>query len=154
MERCRNLCRTNKQSGFSLVELLIVVAIITILTAIGYPSYTDYVTRSTRQAAKGAIYQIADRQEQFFLDNRAYAANLSSLGYAADTLSLDREGQWVAAGSADRTYNVDVTNTTATTYTVRAVPQLVQAERDTDCMTLTLTHTNERDQSGASDKCW
>lgn len=143
-----------KQSGFTLIELMIVVAIITILAAVGYPSYTDYVMRSHRQAAKNAAFQIADRQEQFFLDNRQYAPNLSTLGYAADVIGLKRDGQLTTAGDADRTYVMILVNTTATTYTVVAVPQLVQFTRDTDCIALTLTQSGDRDATGPSNECW
>ncbi|MDH4022805.1 MAG: prepilin-type N-terminal cleavage/methylation domain-containing protein, partial [Gammaproteobacteria bacterium] len=74
--------------GFTLIELMIVVAIITILSAIAYPSYIRYVVRSNQQAARSMLYAVADRQEQFFLDNKAYAADLSTLGYDDDTIYL------------------------------------------------------------------
>lgn len=143
-----------RQSGFTLIELMIVVAIITILAAVGYPSYTEYVMRSHRQAAKNAAFRIADRQEQFFLDNRQYAANLSTLGYAADAISIKRDGQFSIAADADRTYVFVIGNPSATTYTVVAVPQLVQATRDMDCQVLTITQTGDRDATGPSTECW
>jgi len=140
--------------GFTLIELMIVVIIVSILAAIGYPSYNEFVTKSRRQAGRNALYQIANRQEQFFLDNKAYAANLTALGYAANTIGLDEDGQFVAVGYAKRTYIVDMINTSATTYTVRAQPQLVQATRDTQCKIYTLTQTGARATSGPGDNCW
>ena len=154
MHHCDKARQAAKQSGFTLIELMIVVAIITILAAVGYPSYTEYVMRSHRQAAKNAAFQIADRQEQFFLDNRQYAPNLSTLGYAADVIGIKRDGQFTTAGDADRTYVFVIGNPSATTYTVVAVPQLVQANRDMDCQVLTLTQTGDRDATGPSDDCW
>jgi type IV pilus assembly protein PilE len=142
------------QSGFTLIELMIVVAIITILAAVGYPSYTEYVMRSHRQAAKNAIFQIADRQEQFFLDNRTYAPTLSTLGYQADVIGLKRDGQLTTTADPDRTYLLAMGNTSATTYTLAAVPQLVQAARDTDCAVLLMTQSGDRDVTGPSDECW
>lgn len=144
-------CNAN---GFSLIELMIVIVIVSILAAVAYPSYTDYVTKSRRQAGKNMIYQIADRQEQFFLDNKSYAANLTTLGYAANIIGVGQDGQLTDSGDAERSYVVDLTNTAATTYTVRITPQLVQAQNDTKCMTLTLTHTGVRGQSGTGTNCW
>jgi type IV pilus assembly protein PilE len=142
------------QSGFTLIELMIVVAIITILAAVGYPSYTDYVMRSHRQAAKNAIFQIADRQEQFFLDNRSYAATLMALGYPANVIGLKRDGQLTTSADPDRTYILAMGAPTATTYTLAAVPQLVQAGRDTDCAILFMTQSGDRDATGPSEECW
>ena len=143
-------------AGFTLVETMIVVVILSILAAIGYPSYIEYVVRSHRQAARAALYQVADRQEQFFSDNKRYAATLDELNYAAEVIGLDQDGQFTAADSDDRTYRVtlDADDASDTTYTVQSIPDLVQAERDTDCGTLSLTHTGERDQTGAAENCW
>ena len=150
-----NYDKATSESGFTLIELMIVVVIIALLAAVGYPSYTDYVTRSHRQAGKNLVYAIADRQEQFFQDNKQYAPNLTSLGFAADTIGIARDGQPTTAGDADRTYVLDITNPGALTYTVRAVPQLVQAANDgAKCGTLTLTHMGERDKTGTWDRCW
>lgn len=73
--------------GFTLMELMITVAIVGILAAIAYPSYTDYVIRGHRAAAKSEMMDIANRQQQYFLANRGYAtkAQLEDGGYAPPT---------------------------------------------------------------------
>ena len=154
MHQFENAGHQHRQHGFTLIELMIVVAIVTILAAVGYPSYTDYVMRSHRQAAKNAAFQIADRQEQFFLDNRSYALDLTQLGYPAAVIGMKRDGQYTTSSDADRTYVMVLVNTTATTYTVLVVPQLVQWQRDTDCVALTLTQSGDRDATGPSTECW
>ncbi len=146
--------RGSVSAGFTLIEMLIVVVIIALLAAIGYPSYTDFVTRSRRQAAQNTLLQLADRQEQFFLDNKRYAPDLTALGYAASMMGLDQDGQLTGPRVADRTYLVGIQAATPLTYTLQAVPQLVQAERDTDCGTLSLDSTGIRDQTGAGNRCW
>ena len=140
--------------GFTLIELLVVVAIVGVLAAIAYPSYSQYVTRTNRSAAQSMLLQIADRQEQFFSDNKSYAATLTALGYPADAIGVNDEGAAVPAASADRLYAIRLSNTTAMTFTVNATPQLSQAARDGGCQTLTLTHTGLRGQTGPGNDCW
>lgn len=69
--------------GFSLIELMIAVAIVAILAAVAYPSYQQHVIRGHRAAAQAQMLDLANRQQQFLLANRAYAtkAALESNGY-------------------------------------------------------------------------
>jgi type IV pilus assembly protein PilE len=71
------------QPGFTLVELLVTVVVISILLGIAVPSYRQYVVRSKRTAAQAAMMDIASREQQFLLANRAYAdkPTLEANGY-------------------------------------------------------------------------
>lgn len=69
------------QKGFTLVELMITVAIIAVLTAIALPNYQQYVIRSNRVAAQSQMMDIANREQQFLLANRVYA-NKATLGFS------------------------------------------------------------------------
>jgi len=138
----------------SLIELLVAVTILGIVSSIAIPSYIQYMTRTKRTVGKTLLLQVADRQEQFFADNKAYAPDLTTLGYPADNLAVDDKGAPVPAASSDRLYMITLTNTTASTFTANAAPQLVQASRDTECLTLTLTHTGLRDTTGGGVNCW
>ena len=143
-----------RQRGVTLLELMVVVVIVAVLASIGYPSYMGYITRANRVAAKSLLLQVADRQEQFFANNKRYANDLTDLGYAANGFMIDDTGAFAADGADGRIYQIRLSNTTPMTYTVNAVPQMRQAGHDTQCMTLTLTHTAVRGQTGASAECW
>ena len=117
----------NKIQGFTLIELMIVVAIIGILTAVALPYYGDYVIRAKVPEATSALAAKRVQMEQFFLDNRTYAAapacdldNASSSYFtiscpvAADAVSY----QIVAAGTgsmAGFTYTIDESNVKTST---------------------------------------
>lgn len=76
--------RVPKQGGFTLIELMIATAIVAILAAIAYPAYTRHIVKSNRTAAQAQMLDIASREQQFLLANRAYAAKaaLETSGYA------------------------------------------------------------------------
>lgn len=69
----------NKNRGFTLIELMIAVAVLGILAAVAYPSYTNYLVKGNRAAAKAFLLDVAQKQQQYLLDNRAYAATAADL---------------------------------------------------------------------------
>jgi type IV pilus assembly protein PilE len=83
-----------RASGFTLIEIMIVVAIIGILAAIAVPQYTDYITRSQLVQAHAGLSDFRVRMEQFYQDNRTY-----------DGAGLDNCGATAPAGAADFAFN-------------------------------------------------
>lgn len=69
-----------RPAGFSLIELMIVVAIIGILASIAWPNYQEYIRKTNRTAAKSFLMEVMQRQQQYLLDARSYAATLTDLG--------------------------------------------------------------------------
>jgi type IV pilus assembly protein PilE len=150
----KNFRQSQIQAGVTLLELMIVVVIIAIIASAAYPLYTQYVVRAKRAAGTTMLLQVADRQQQYFMDNKQYASSLESLGYTANPFMMDDQGAVVADADPERIYNIELSDTTATSYTATAEPQEQQAEKDTECGSLTLTHAGEKGQSGAGGNCW
>lgn len=94
--------RRVRQGGFTLIELMITTAIVAILAAVAYPSYTRYIVRSNRTAAQAQMMDIANRQQQFLLANRAYAskATLEASGYSLPTNVSNKYGYTITVGAS------------------------------------------------------
>ena len=142
-----------RQRGVTLIELMVVAAIIAIISAFAYPSYERYIVRSKRAVAQNALLQVADRQQQFFMDNKRFAADLTNLGYTANPFAIDDEGRATVPGNVDAVYSLALSNVTATTWTVTAAPLNGQLSRDTICGSLTLTQAGTKGSSLGGD-CW
>jgi type IV pilus assembly protein PilE len=126
--------------GFTLIELMITVAIIGILAGIAYPSYQDSVRKSRRADAKGALLGFANAMERYFTENNTYED--AAVG-PADTgpPRIYKTTSPVDGGPAY--YNLTISAATVNTYTLNAARTGVQS---TDkCGTLTLTQTGARD---------
>ncbi|MFH1603931.1 MAG: type IV pilin protein [Pseudomonadota bacterium] len=86
------MTRNPRSRGFTLIELMIVVAIIGILAAIAYPSYRNHIQKGHRASAQAFLMDAAQRQQQYFLDNRAYAPDLGTLfGTATNDAAVPSE---------------------------------------------------------------
>jgi type IV pilus assembly protein PilE len=82
--------------GFTLIELMIVVAVVALLTTIALPSYQRYVQKSRRTDAKNAVLDLASREERFFSVNNTYTNSAPALGYGAASafpLAVNASGQ-------------------------------------------------------------
>lgn len=68
-----------KQRGFTLIELMITVAVVGILAAVAYPSYQNAMVKNRRAAAQAFLADVAQREQQFLMDNRAYTDSTTTL---------------------------------------------------------------------------
>jgi type IV pilus assembly protein PilE len=138
------------QRGFTLIELMITVAIVAILAAVAYPAYTSYLVRTKRVAAQSFMQTVGSRQEQAMLNARSYFS--VATGTAAEWTAVSMT---VPAEVASN-YILTVASSASPSYTVTAVPQGVQATKDAKCGTLRLTNTGVKSITGTSTvaECW
>mgnify|MGYP001817422466 CR=1 FL=1 len=146
--------QAKRAAGFTLIELMIAIAVVAIIMTVALPSYEGHTLRTKRSLAKAELLKIMARQEQFFLNNRVYSTTLAPLGFA-DPYVIDADTNMVAAASTDRIYSISFASSSATAYQLQAVPQLRQA-KDTSCGTLRITSTGVKSITGggSTNSCW
>lgn len=165
----RTNCRTFSdtpgmwQSGFTLIELMIVVVVIAILAAVAYPSYISSVVKTKRAAAEGCVTQYSTAMERFYTANLRYDQDIAA-GAAnpavgsPPALTLDCASN--QNSGADYDFAIVATAPDAAvnpnTYTVTATPKGAQASRDTLCGALSIDQAGTRTVSGSGGlaKCW
>ena len=147
------------KNGFSLIELMIVIAIVAILAAVAVPSYQSSVRKTNRQDAREALLQFASAQEKYRLANSKYATAsefASELGYSGNTFDSSAGKYQVSA------VNDLCATTEDSCYAVKAVAQSGQ-DADTSCSSFVLLSDGRRGSKatgatswsfGADDKCW
>ena len=130
--------------GFTLIELVVAIAIVGILAVIAYPAYQEQIRKGRRPEGQGALVELANVQQQFFSDNFTYTGTLSNLGYTSAT-------------TLGGHYTLSIPVSGAAGFTVQAVPIGAQAA-DKKCAQMTLTNTGvkaAKDSSGATQTdCW
>jgi type IV pilus assembly protein PilE len=99
LQRGASAVQQSRRNGFTLLELVITVAVVAVLAAIALPSYTQYVIRANRAQAKQFLQDIANREEQYLLDQRSYTATIGSGGLGM-TAPQETSGLYTFAAAA------------------------------------------------------
>ncbi|MFK5969097.1 MAG: type IV pilin protein [Candidatus Marithrix sp.] len=143
--------------GFSLIELMIVVAIIGVITAIAYPTYRQHVLESNRFEAKSALMDLSQLQEEFYIENNKYASNF---GNSPNSMNIEKagfakdKGKFISKNSKldllNGYYELSLTgNNNGYTLTADAIGTQVE---DTECLQFTIDQASRKEAT--SDKCW
>lgn len=141
--------------GFTLIELMIVVAIIGILSMVAFPSYEKYLIKGRRGAAQSFMTQIMSKEEEYFVNNRAYLAVSDGSTAGLTTLHL------AAPSETDGFYTYAVLTLTSGSLVVPTGGYLVVATRKTgssqvkdDVGDLTLSSAGQKASTGVEDPKW
>lgn len=137
-----------KAKGFSMVELMIVLAIIAILAAIAIPSYRKYVIRANRTEAVSALSDLSNRQERFYYANNHYGSNLVADLNGSTTMGTKDYAFSVVASAA---------SVSPPTYSITATPTGVQLRDDAECQSMTVNNIGVRSSTGTTANnplCW
>jgi type IV pilus assembly protein PilE len=149
-----NRLHLNSQLGFTLIELMITVAIATILVSIALPSYLSHMRKSRRTEARTALLDIASREERLFSTTNSYSNVPTDLGYSGTAFPI-------AVGNGF--YNVNVSVTAAAppapaTFTITATATGSQSA-DTQCASFTVDQAGRQSAYTSSSAvstqtCW
>jgi type IV pilus assembly protein PilE len=115
-----------RHRGFTLIELMITVAVIGVLVAIALPSYRDQVAKGKRSAAKSVLMQSQQWMERFYSENYRYDINLVNTAVTDSTLFPAQFSTAPPAGEGGAAYTISVV-ATSRSYTVTAVPLTAMA---------------------------
>lgn len=138
--------RASRQSGFTLVELMITVVVMAILASIAVPSYGRFVQRANRSDATAELLRLAAAQERFYIANNTYTANL-----AAPPAGLG------GGGASERGYyTITVTAADVNGFTIQAVPTAGSKQAsDAECQTFTINEQGiQTSGPGTVEDCW
>lgn len=111
----------NKIKGFTLIELMIVVAIIGILAAIAYPSYQEYVRKTKRTEAQAEMLELAQRMQRYKIANFSYMKDVGGIPTAITLADVQHSGNIPSQG--ETLYTVALTNVGLSTWTLVATPK-------------------------------
>jgi type IV pilus assembly protein PilE len=127
--------------GFTLIELMIAAAIVAILAGVAWPSYQEYVRRGNRTEAQSVLMDLAQKEQQYFLDARSYATTLTALNATVPAS--------VSSNYAAPVFTVSAG--TPPSFSISMTPSGNQA--NDSCGTLTIDSAGNKTSSSGS-RCW
>ncbi len=137
--------------GFTLIELMVVIAIVAVLSTIAVSSYRTYVLRASRTEGRMALLAIQVAQEKFFLQNNAYAQDIATvIAPPPGGLGINLDAAGVTSGG---NYTISFAAATATTYRLQADATGHQTDDTAACLQFTIDEQGARTPPESSG-CW
>ena len=139
--------------GFTLIELMIVIAIIGILLAVALPAYQSQIIKGRRLDARSALLELSSREEKFYAISNQYSATASDLGYPSFPFPI------TSSGNGSSYYSLDITIGGGASYVATATPTAAQTQ-DEDCYAFRIDQTGARTNLNANGQnitwagCW
>ena len=141
-----------QQNGFTLIEVLVVIAIIGILLKIAVPAYTTYVQQAHRTDAKNALLDLAAREEKYFSLNNTYTADPTQLYGTGATFPMPISTNGTAYYNLIAPTITAPTTATAATFSASASPIAGSSQASDSCGTFTINSYGVT--SAATSNCW
>lgn len=147
-----NFIKQKSHLGFTLIELMVTVAIVGILVAVATPAYVSYYAQSYRSDVLRELVRVVNRQEEYFSDQLTYTADMTKLGMGADPYVVE-----------SGLYTIDVVTTDSTDltqgYLLRATAKAEQAKNDPSCKSISIDHLGSKsaldsDGNDSTSTCW
>jgi type IV pilus assembly protein PilE len=142
LRRPRAFCRGIRVGGFTLIELMIVVAVIAILVAIAYPAYDNYVRKTYRADAQADLMEAASYMERYYTENNTYVG--AALPYS----------QTPHGGNAR--YNITLVTAAGppSTFTITSTAQALGGQSSDACGNMTINNAGSKTHTGSLANCW
>lgn len=142
-----------RQKAFTLIELMIAVAIVGVLAAVAYPTYQNSVQKSRRADAQAALVELAAFMERIYTENNSYNVDLDGDGTSIGSDEADEFPFTTSPRSGGAFYNLSLSAVGATTFTLQAVPVTGSSQADDACKTMTLNQAGAKTTTGTAG-CW
>lgn len=135
-----------RETGFTLIELMLVVAIVGILSAVAMPMYSDYIEKSRRSDAVAALLSLQMAQERHRAVNTSYSASITG--------SVASGGLAMLATSEQGFYNLSIVSSAANTFVISASPTGVQSGDSCTSTHFRVTQDGPLLSDSTKKECW